>query len=251
MNRYFIEFSFMGTRYHGWQRQSNATTVQHVLEDSLTMLTGQHIPTTGAGRTDTGVHARHFTAHVESDHDLFEKPVDFLYKMNSILPDDIAIKDVYRVKPEVHARFSAVSRTYEYIIRTTKDPFDTGFAWYFSRPLDIESMNQATSILLESHDFTSFSKLHADVKTNRCHLMSAVWRVDEGRIIFRVQADRFLRNMVRALVGTLVQVGMGKTDILSFSRIVEARDRSKAGYSVPAHGLYLVDISYPDGIRQA
>jgi tRNA pseudouridine38-40 synthase len=250
MNRYFIEFSFMGTRYHGWQRQPNATTVQLVLENSLTMLTGQQISTTGAGRTDTGVHARHFTAHFESDHDLFDQPGDFLYKINRVLPNDIAVKNLYRVKPEVHARFSAVSRTYEYIIRTIKDPFDTGFAWYFPRPLDVYAMNQATSKILEFTDFTSFSKLHADVKSNLCRIMSADWHIQEDQLIFRVQADRFLRNMVRALVGTFVEVGLGKTDILSFSRIMEARDRSKAGFSVPAHGLYLVDIAYPDDIRQ-
>jgi len=250
MNRYFLEFSFMGSRYHGWQRQPNATTVQLLLEDSLTLLTGKHIPTTGAGRTDTGVHARHFTAHFESDHALFGQPANFLYKINCVLPSDIAVKNLYRVKSEAHARFSAISRTYEYIIRTIKDPFDCGFAWYFTRPLDIYAMNHAASKLLETNDFTSFSKLHTDARTNLCQIMSAGWHTEEGKLIFRVQADRFLRNMVRALVGTLVEVGLGKTDILSFSGIMDARDRSKAGFSVPAHGLYLVDIAYPDDIRQ-
>jgi tRNA pseudouridine38-40 synthase len=249
MNRYFIEFSFKGTNYHGWQIQSNARTVQLVMEDALKRLSGNPIKTTGAGRTDTGVHARHFTAHFDSDHPVFEQTEMFLYKINSILPKDIAVKKIYRVNPEAHARFSAISRTYEYIIRFIRDPFDTEYSWYFTRPLDLQTMNQAAKMITAYSDFTSFSKLHTDVKTNLCHIMFAEWREKEGILCFRVKADRFLRNMVRAMVGTMVEVGLGKINTMDLKFIMEGRDRNKAGFSVPAHGLFLVEIVYPDHIR--
>jgi len=249
MKRHFIELSFRGTNYHGWQRQPNATTVQHVLEETLRVLTGETIATTGAGRTDTGVHARNFTAHFDSDHPLTGQPEVFKHKLNCILPPDIVVKDLYGVIPGAHARFGALSRTYEYVISTVRDPFNTEFSWYFHRSLDVDAMNQAASRLPEFSDFTSFSKLHTDVKTNQCHVMSAAWSTTEGKLVFRVQADRFLRNMVRALVGTLVDVGLGNIDLQGFYRILEARDRRKAGYSVPAHGLFLIDIAYPAHLR--
>jgi tRNA pseudouridine38-40 synthase len=246
MNRYFIEISYLGTSYHGWQLQPNATSVQVVLEDSLETITGIKIKTTGAGRTDTGVHARHFTAHFDSDHPVFESGDHGVYKLNCILPADISVRDLYPVKPEAHARFSAMSRTYEYRISQYKDPFDTTLSWHFSRHLDIDAMNQAARKLMEYSDFTSFSKLHSDVKTNQCHIMEASWREEDGKIIFTIKADRFLRNMVRAIVGTLVETGLGNTDLRGFSDIIEGKDRSLAGFSVPAHGLCLVDIAYPD-----
>ncbi len=246
MSRYFIEISYLGTHYHGWQLQPNATTVQMVLEDSLKLLTGSSVKTTGAGRTDTGVHARHFTAHFESDHPVFDTGSHCIYKLNCMLPADISVKDLYPVKPEAHARFSALSRTYEYRISKNKDPFDTLLSWHFSRPLDIAAMNQAARKLMEYSDFTSFSKLHSDVKTNNCHIMEATWRDDAGKIIFTIKADRFLRNMVRAIVGTMIEIGQKNIDLQEFTNIIAGKDRGLAGFSAPAHGLYLVDIIYPD-----
>jgi tRNA pseudouridine38-40 synthase len=246
MNRYFLEISYLGTHYHGWQLQPNATTVQMVLEDSLKLLTGDLIKTTGAGRTDTGVHARHFTLHFDSGHSLFLSGSQCVYKLNCILPADISVKDLYPVKPEAHARFSALSRTYEYRINQHKDPFDTHLSWYFSRPLDLAAMNQAAFMLKDYSDFTSFSKLHSDVKTNLCHIKEAIWSREGGQIIFTVTADRFLRNMVRAIVGTMIDVGLGNTDVRGFKNIIEGRDRRLAGFSVPAHGLYLLNINYPE-----
>jgi tRNA pseudouridine38-40 synthase len=246
MSRYFIEISYLGTNYHGWQLQPNATTVQSVLEDSLKQLTGSSVKTSGAGRTDTGVHARHFTAHFESNHPIFDTGSHCVYKLNCILPADISVMDLYPVKPEAHARFSALSRTYEYRISKYKDPFDTTLSWYFSRPLDIPAMNQAARKLMEYSDFTSFSKLHSDVKTNNCHIMEATWWDEAGKIIFTIKADRFLRNMVRAVVGTMIEIGQKNIDIHGFTDIIAGKDRSLAGFSVPAHGLYLVDITYPD-----
>jgi len=245
MNRYFIELSYLGTNYHGWQLQPNATTVQMILEESLKLLTGIPVKTTGAGRTDTGVHARHFTAHFDSDHPVFKSGSHCVYKLNCILPADISVKDLYRVDPQAHARFSALSRTYEYRISPFKDPFDTALSWHFSRPLDIFAMNGAAGKLMEYSDYTSFSKLHSDVKTNLCHIMEASWRVDAGKVIFTIKADRFLRNMVRAIVGTMIEVGQGNLDLEVFAAIIEGRDRNLAGFSVPAHGLYLMDIAYP------
>lgn len=246
MSRFFIEISYLGTHYHGWQLQPNATTVQMVLEDSLKLLTGSSIKTTGAGRTDTGVHARHFTAHFDSEHPVFNTGSHCVYKLNCILPADISVKDLYPVITEAHARFSALSRTYEYCISQYKDPFDTPLSWHFSRPLDIASMNQAALKLMDYSDFTSFSKLHSDVKTNRCHIMEAIWCENAGKIIFKIKADRFLRNMVRAIVGTLIEIGQGNIDHQGFADIIAGKNRSLAGFSVPAHGLYLVDIAYPD-----
>lgn len=249
MKRYFIDLAFRGTNYHGWQRQPNAVTVQSVLEESMRRITGEPIAVTGAGRTDTGVHARLFTAHFDSDHTLAERPGDFIFRLNAVLPADIAVKDLYAVIPEAHARFSALSRTYEYVISKVRDPFATGFSWYFPRPLDVDAMNQAASVLITRHDFTSFSKLHTDVKTNLCRVMSAAWTDGDEKLVFRIRADRFLRNMVRALVGTFVEVGLGKIEPHGFNLIMESRDRNKAGYSVPAHGLFLMDIAYPDNIK--
>jgi len=246
MSRYFIEISYLGTHYHGWQLQPNATTVQSVLEDSLKLLAGTSIKTTGAGRTDTGVHARHFTAHFDSEHPVFETGSHCVYKLNCILPADISVNDLYPVKPGAHARFSALSRTYEYRLSQHKDPFDTPLSWYFSRPLDITAMNLAARKLMEYSDFTSFSKLHSNVKTNQCHIMDAIWRDDAGKIIFTIKADRFLRNMVRAIVGTMIEIGQRNIDLHAFTDIIAGKDRSLAGFSVPAHGLYLVDIAYPD-----
>lgn len=248
MPRYFLQLSFKGTAYHGWQAQPNATTVQQTVESALQILTGEATSATGAGRTDTGVHARYFIFHTDSIHPLFGDKSTLLYKLNSLLPEDIAIHDVYAVKPDIHARFSALSRTYEYTISRVKDPFDTDFAWYFGRPLDTGAMNLAASAILDRHDFTSFSKLHSDVRTNICRVIQASWHEEGDKLIFRICADRFLRNMVRALVGTLIEVGLGRIGQEGFIRVIEGRDRGLAGFSVPAKGLMLADIAYPEGI---
>jgi tRNA pseudouridine38-40 synthase len=246
MSRYFIEISYMGTHYHGWQLQPNAVTVQRVLEESMKQITGELIRTTGAGRTDTGVHALTFTAHFDSGHPVFETGEQCVYKLNCILPADISVRDVYPVKAGANARFSALSRTYEYIISTFKDPFDTHLSWHFFRPLNIAAMNEAANKLMEYSDFTSFSKLHTDVKTNMCNIMVATWREENGKIIFTVKADRFLRNMVRAIVGTMIEIGLGKITMDEFTGIIEGKNRGLAGFSVPAHGLYLTRIAYPE-----
>jgi len=249
MNRYFIKLSFKGTHYHGWQFQLNAVTVQSLVEQSLRILSQTNIKTTGAGRTDTGVHARSFVAHFDSDCKLFENKPDFLYKINALLPPEIAIHDVYRVVPNGHSRYSAISRTYEYIINRIKDPFDTDLSWQYSVPLNLEAMNQSAGMLKNHTDFTSFSKLHSSTKTNVCHIEEALWVIQGTKLIFRIRADRFLRNMVRALVGTLVEVGRGKLSQSDFIAIIEGRNRNLAGFSAPAEGLSLISIEYPQNIK--
>ena len=249
MDRYFIDISFRGTGYHGWQLQPNALTVQQVLEKSLQTLLRTPISTTGAGRTDTGVHAARFTAHFESDHPSLSDATHFLYQLNHILPEDIAANDLYRVRPDAHARFTALSRTYEYRISRVKDPFDPLFSWYNTRPFDLQPMREAASMLLKHTDYSSFSKVHTQVKTNQCRIIAAEWTESGEKLIFRIRADRFLRNMVRAIVGTLVEIGLGHYPPSALESIFEGKNRSLAGFSVPACGLSLVDIEYPSDIR--
>lgn len=249
MSRYFIEISFRGTAYHGWQIQPNAITVQQVLENSLQTLLRAPVATTGAGRTDTGVHARRFTAHFDSDHPALDDPGNLVHHLNRILPDDIAVHALYRVKPEVHARFTALTRTYEYRMSRTKDPFDPLFSWYYPYSPDLESMRKAAAILLRHDDFSSFSKHHTQVKTRICRIDLAEWTAEGDKLIFRIRADRFLRNMVRAIVGTLLDIGRGHLTPDDLHAILEGRDRSLAGFSVPACGLTLMEIGYPDDIR--
>ncbi len=245
--RYFIELAYKGTHFHGWQVQPNAVSVQECLEKALSTVTRETIAVTGAGRTDTGVHASYFVAHFDSaklnlDHQ------DFVYKLNSFLNDDISVFGVSKVNSDAHARFDAVSRTYQYHINLLKDPFSVETSWYFFRQSDVAKMNEACRILFEYIDFTSFSKLHTDVKTNNCKIILAEWTQQDSSLIFTVKADRFLRNMVRAMVGTLLEVGLGKMDIAAFRDVLEQKDRSAAGLSVPAHGLFLTDIEYPESI---
>jgi tRNA pseudouridine38-40 synthase len=249
--RYFIELSFRGTNYHGWQLQPNAISVQACVNSAFEILLNEKIVTVGAGRTDTGVHAKFFTAHFDTSNSSFLNDPDlFLYKVNSILPPDIAMHRVYPVKSDVHARFSALSRTYTYQISRKKNPFNLEFAWYFAQPLNVNSMQKASEVLLEFHDFTSFSKLHGNTKTNDCKIVSANWEVQDNKLLFSIKADRFLRNMVRAIVGTLIEVGLGKITLDEFVGIIESKDRGKAGYSVPSQGLVLSNIEYaPDIIK--
>ncbi len=250
MSRYFIHMAYDGTFYHGWQVQPNGKTVQEVLENALSVLLQNKIQVTGAGRTDTGVHASFFVAHFDLEESpasySFSGPDDpqFTFKMNRFLPDDIVVYSIKKVESDLHARFSAIKRSYHYHISTRKPVFNRHYTYHHYGNLDLERMNQCCSVVLHTRDFTSFSKLHTDVKTNDCKVIRANWSETEGGYLFEISADRFLRNMVRSLVGTMLEAGQGKLDVETFQRIVDAKDRGKAGQSVPAAGLFLVDITY-------
>jgi tRNA pseudouridine38-40 synthase len=246
LKRYFLQISYKGTNYHGWQIQPNAISVQEVVEKTMSTVLRETIEVVGAGRTDTGVHASFFVLHFELEKEIKE-PENLLYKLNSLLPYDIASQKVWPVEPDLHARFSAVSRTYKYYISTQKNPFRTDTSFKYVLPLDIDKMNEAARILAEYEDFTSFSRLHTDVKTNNCKILWAEWEVVNTQLIFTIKADRFLRNMVRAIVGTLLEVGKGKLSLSDFRKIIEAKDRGAAGASAPAKGLFLVNVEYPEG----
>lgn len=245
MNRYFIELAYDGTNYHGWQIQPNGSSVQETLMKALATFLRQEVEVVGAGRTDAGVHARRMMAHFDIDREL--DGVQVTDKLNRLLPPDIAVYRVVPVKPDAHARFDATYRKYQYHVTTCKDPFSRQYAWRLFHPLDFEKMNEAARTLFDYTDFTSFSKLHTDVKTNNCRIMHAEWtQVSDTEWVFTIQADRFLRNMVRAVVGTLVEVGRGKLSIDGFRRVIEQKDRCSAGSSVPGHALFLVDVGYPE-----
>ena len=247
MYRYFIYFSYDGAAYHGWQVQPNAVTVQQVLEEALAKLVRQPVPLMGAGRTDAGVNAACMVAHGD-----FPAEVDcaqLVYKLNRILPPDIAVSDVRRVRDDAHARFDAISRRYNYRVVTAKSPFARRYACRVMPDVDFEAMNRAAEILYEYTDFTSFSKLHTDVKTNNCKVTHAAWRrVGEHEWVFEIEADRFLRNMVRAIVGTLLLVGRGKLDIDGFRAVIENKARGEAGDSAPGEALFLVNVEYPNDL---
>ena len=245
--RYFIELAYKGTHFHGWQVQPNALSVQQSLEKALSVILREPVSVTGAGRTDTGVHASYFVAHFDTLDTNLDHP-DFVHKLNSFLNKDIVLFSISKVHPEAHARFDAISRTYQYHLNLRKDPFALETSWYFFRQPDLEQMNVANRILFEYTDFTSFSKLHTEVKTNNCKIYRAEWTQSGTNLIFTVKADRFLRNMVRALVGTILEVGLGKIDLEEFRKIIEKKDRSAAGLSVPPQGLFLTDIEYPEEI---
>ncbi|MDO5664236.1 MAG: tRNA pseudouridine(38-40) synthase TruA [Bacteroidia bacterium] len=248
MNRYFITLSYNGKNYVGWQIQPNGVSVQQVLQDALSTILREPIEVVGAGRTDAGVHARKMVAHFDFSGNNLDKK-ELVRKLNSFLPKDIAIHEVFEVKPDAHARFSAASRTYKYYLTTEKDPFLHDFNYQVFFEPDIDTMNSLCSVLKEYRDFTSFSKLHTDVKTNNCHIHEAYWEQDgTTRFIFTITADRFLRNMVRAIVGTLLEAGRGKLDERGLRRIIEAQNRSVAGDSAPGHALFLHDVIYPDDI---
>lgn len=240
--RYFIEFSYKGTNYHGWQIQPNAITVQEVLENRLSTLLKTPIQVTGAGRTDTGVHAKQMFAHTDLD---YPEPNILKNKLNRFLPDDIAVHQIIPVKEDAHARFDALSRTYEYYIFTQKNVFATENAWLMPYSLDINAMNEAAKQLFLYEDFTSFARLHTDTKTNICKIYSAIWEQNGDELKFTICADRFLRNMVRAIVGTMVEVGKGKINITDFKQIIEKKGRNFAAASAPAQGLFLAHIAYP------
>lgn len=247
MPRYFIYFSYDGAAYHGWQVQPNAVTVQQVLEEALGKIMRAPVPLTGAGRTDSGVNAALMVAHAD-----FECEVDtkhLVYKLNRILPPDIAVSDIRRVRDTAHARFSAVSRRYSYRVVTAKSPFLRRYSCRVAADIDFLAMNRAAELLYEYTDFTSFSKLHTDVKTNNCKVTYAAWRnVGENEWVFEIEADRFLRNMVRAIVGTLLLVGRGKLSIEGFRSVIEQKERGVAGDSAMGEALFLVGVEYPDDI---
>lgn len=241
--RYFIQFSYNGSGYHGWQIQPNALSVQEVLTQALTTILGTDIELTGAGRTDAGVHAKQMFAHLD-----IEQKIDtekLVYKLNAFLPKDIAVSNIFPVSDQAHARFDASKRTYEYHIHTQKNPFLTALSWYYHQDLDIDLMNEAAKLLLTYTDFQCFSKVNTDVATFDCKIYEASWTLDNQQLVFTISADRFLRNMVRAIVGTLINVGLHKTSLAEFEQIIRSKNRSEAGFSVPAHGLYLTYIEYP------
>ncbi len=239
--RYLLELAYNGSNYQGWQIQPNGSTVQELLNNAISVITRQSVDTVGCGRTDTGVHAKQYFAHFDVQDPL---PSNFLRSLNGILPADIAVYDVQLVSNEFNARFDAIARTYEYHIVFEKDPFTQLLAVRWFQPLDVEAMNAACDYLIGTHDFACFSKVNTDVKHFMCDVKSARWYTEHGLLKFEVTANRFLRNMVRAMVGTLIQVGEGKIDLQQFKNIIDSKDRCKAGQSVPAHGLYLVSIEY-------
>ena len=243
--RYFIELSYDGTLFVGWQRQPSGDSIQSCLEDALSILFRKPLSIVGAGRTDAGVHAHQMFAHVDIDEHIDQ---DMTFRLNKLLPKSIAVRNIIAVAQDAHARFDAVSRSYCYHITTQKNPFMHKRSYQFSKPLNTKLMNQAAKILIDNEDFKCFSKSKTDVKTYICDIQHAHWQQDGSELVFFIQANRFLRNMVRAIVGTLIQVGLRKISISDFEAIIASRDRSQAGYSVPGHGLYLEKVNYPKHI---
>lgn len=248
MARFFIRLSYRGSSFHGWQRQPGDSSVQQTLEEAFSTVLRTDVSITGAGRTDTGVNARTMYAHLDLPwNGLPVEKNTLLRGVNRLAGKDIAVQNIFKVADDAHARFDALSRTYKYFAHTEKDPFVYPLSWLAPANLDYSRMNQAAKILLETEDFTSFSKLHTDVKTNICHVTRAEWVFENGNPVFIITADRFLRNMVRAIVGTLVDVGRGKITVSGFKEIISRKDRCAAGTSMPGHALFLWDITYPAG----
>lgn len=246
MLRYFIELAYNGTHYHGWQMQPDAVSVQEVLEKTLSTFFRKEIKVVGAGRTDAGVHAKQLFAHLDLDETIAVEKTK--YKLNAFLPKDISIVHIFQVTAKAHARFNATSREYEYLISLRKDPFQQQLAYQINLVPDVTLMNQAAEILLQYSDFQCFSRSKTDVKTYLCKVTKAVWELDGYQLKFTITADRFLRNMVRAVVGTFLDVGFGKTTLEGVHDIIKNKDRSNAGASAPAHGLYLTKVCYPPTI---
>jgi tRNA pseudouridine38-40 synthase len=244
--RYFFEISYNGSAYHGWQNQANAIGVQQVVEESLTKLFRTEISITGSGRTDTGVHCAQQFFHVDIDASFV--PEDLVHRLNSFLPRDIAIRSIVLVRSDAHARYDAFERSYEYKITLKKDPLLRGYAFHFFKPLNVKSMNDAAKLLKGEHDFTSFSKVKTDVNHFVCDIKRAQWIKEGDLLIFHISANRFLRGMVRAVVGTLLDVGTEKISVSDFEKIIQSKDRKKAGMNVPPEGLYLTEVKYPKKI---
>ncbi len=248
MPRYFIELAYRGTSFVGWQNQTNGHSVQELLEQTLTTILRQPIAITGSGRTDAGVHAEQQFAHFDLPEPL-PNPASLLQSLNALLGPDVAVFRVFRVRDNDHARFTATSRYYQYRIIRQKDPFRAGLAYVFYPALDVDAMNKAASSLVQHTDFESFSKIKTDVKTFTCRVEFARWQYDEGgNLTFHIKADRFLRGMVRAIVGTLLDVGQGRLAANKFEQIILNRNRQSAGRSAPAEGLFLMEVAYPDPV---
>ncbi|TYB79453.1 tRNA pseudouridine(38-40) synthase TruA [Bizionia myxarmorum] len=245
--RYFIELSYNGQAYHGWQNQPNAISVQEVIEKAMSTILGQKMAIMGAGRTDAGVHAKQMFAHFDCNDEL--DCVRLCYNLNAFLPKDVAIRSVFPVIADAHARFHATSRTYLYRIALEKNPFNFDSAYFIKKKLDIHAMQIAADSLLNYKDFQCFSKTNTDVKTYNCNIMNVKFDQVDDELHFTIQADRFLRNMVRAIVGTLINIGLGKLNLSDLHTIIKSKNRQEAGYSVPAHGLYLIHISYPETLK--
>ena len=245
-NRYFLELAYKGTRFHGWQIQVNAISVQETLEKALSLLLKTPIAIVGSGRTDTGVHASQQFAHFDCEQAL--DTVATLKKLNAILPNDISIFDIFLTKPDAHARFSATWRSYVYKINLRKNPFEQEGSWIVFKQLDVEKMQAASDLLLAHEDFECFSKIKTDVKTFNCKIKAAFWEQKEHQLLFHITANRFLRGMVRAIVGTLVEVGTGKLSVSQFQEILESKDRKQAKSAAPPQGLYLCEVTYPPEI---
>ena len=245
MARYCMQLSYNGAPFFGWQVQPEQPSVQETLETALSLLLKEKVAVTGCGRTDTGVHAREYFAHFDSDTTLSEADcAQLCFRLNSFLPKEIAIQRIYVVADDFHARYDATSRTYRYYVNVKKDPFVTDRSYYVGVPLDVAKMNEAAALLLGVHDFTSFSKVHTQVNNFICDVTEAEWRCEGSQLIFTISANRFLRNMVRAVVGTLLDVGRGKLTVEQFVEILEKKDRRCAGTSVPAHALFLENVRY-------
>lgn len=244
--RYFLQLAYNGTRFHGWQRQPNAVSVQETIENALSTMVGKEVEIVGAGRTDAGVHAAEMFAHFDSEH--VHDPEKFLSSLNKLVGRDIAVSRLLRVTSDAHARFDALSRTYHYHVCFEKNPFLFEFSHKMARIPDVELMNEACRRLLRTTDFTSFAKLHSDTKTNICKVTKAEWRKDNNGLLFEITADRFLRNMVRAVTGTLIDIGLRKISVEHLEEIIEKKDRCAAGISMPAKGLFLTRIVYPKSI---
>ncbi len=242
--RYFAELSYKGTAYCGWQRQPNAPSVQQTIEEALSTILRESVEVVGAGRTDTGVHAAFYVAHFDTSKPI-ENPAHTVYHLNALLPEDIAFSRIYAVADDAHARFDATEREYRYYIQSHKDPFTKATTWQLTAPLDLEAMNRAAEVLLQTEDFTTFAKLGSNNTSNICHIYRAEWvEIECGMTVFIFRANRFLRNMVRAVVGTLVDVGRGKITPEQFAEIVASRDLSRSSSSAPASGLFLTDVKY-------
>lgn len=243
--RYFIRLAYNGKNYYGWQIQPRQISVQQTLEESISTILRKEIKLMGAGRTDTGVHAKSMFAHFDSDEEI---PADLAHRLNRLLPRDISVYEILRVNDEAHARFDALERTYNYHVNIGKDPFLRDFSWEIHFSLDVDKMNQAAKLLLGKQDFSSFAKIHTDVKTHICEVKFAQWQQNDKLFKFTITADRFLRNMVRSVVATLIDVGLGKISIDEFGGIIEKKDRKFASGSAPAQGLFLAEVVYPKSI---
>jgi len=249
LNRYFLRLAYNGTRYHGWQHQNNALSIQQTLEESMSMMLRYSVKLTGAGRTDTGVHAKEYFAHFNSERTIRKADLQkLIFKLNSYLDPDIVIYDIFPVSNHTHARFTASSRTYKYFVTTRKNPFRNLITYYLFGKIDVDLMNRGADIIRQYKDFTSFSKVDTDTKTNICKIYQAIWEWEGEELVFTITANRFLRNMVRSIVGTLLDIGTGKMSLNDLKKVIESRNRANAGDSVPACGLFLYSINYPEEI---